>query len=230
MRTLRISVRRLVEFLLREGDIDSESDWRGSIEAMQAGSSIHRMLQASGGEAYQAEVSLGCSIFFPEGSFNPHAARLDIREDAIDNQKGFFLRVEGRADGIIDDGAQTLVIDEIKGVTRDVSGIDEPVAVHEAQALCYAYLYLRSTKGPSALSSAFGERVVVRLTYASMTTERCVKSSTRTACLTSRLDSSPSSAQHSAGPHGASPTTSCGRGPSTRSPSPSSRGRASKSS
>lgn len=170
MRTLRISVRRLVEFLLREGDIDSESDWRGSIEAMQAGSSIHRMLQASGGEAYQAEVSLGCSIFFPEGSFNPYAARLDIREDAIDDQKGFFLRVEGRADGIIDDGAHTLVIDEIKGVTRDVSGIDEPVAVHEAQALCYAYLYLRSTKGPSALSSAFGEHVVVRLTYASMTT------------------------------------------------------------
>ena len=44
MRTLRISVRRLVEFLLRSGDIDSERDWRGSIEAMQAGSNIHRVL------------------------------------------------------------------------------------------------------------------------------------------------------------------------------------------
>ena len=42
MRTLRISVRRLVEFLLRSGDIDSEHDWHTGIEAMQAGSEIHR--------------------------------------------------------------------------------------------------------------------------------------------------------------------------------------------
>ena len=170
MRTLRTSVRRLVEFLLRSGDIDSENDWRGSIDAMQAGSNIHRMLQASGGEAYQAEVSLAGSVYFPDGSFNPHAARLEIREDAVSDQGGFFLRVEGRADGIIDDGTHTLVIDEIKGVARDVSVIDEPDAVHEAQALCYAYLYLRSKMGPSALSTAFGKRVALRLTYASMTT------------------------------------------------------------
>ena len=170
MRTLRISVRRLVEFLLREGDIDSEGDGHGGIEAMQAGSSIHRMLQAAGGEAYQAEVSLASSLFFPDGSFSPHAARLDIHEQDVRNQGGFFLCVEGRADGIIDDGTHPLVIDEIKGVVRDVSEIVEPAAVHEAQALCYAYLYLRSSQGASALSTAFGRQVVVRLTYASMTT------------------------------------------------------------
>lgn len=170
MRTLRTSVRRLVEFLLRSGDIDSQNDWRGGVEAMQAGSNIHRMLQAAGGKAYQAEVPLAGSVYFPGGTFNPHAARLEIREEAMSGEDGFFLRVEGRADGIIDDGTHPLVIDEIKGVSRDVSTIDEPVAIHEAQALCYAYLYLRGTRGPSALSSAFGERVVIRLTYASMTT------------------------------------------------------------
>ncbi len=170
MRTLRTSVRRLVEFLLREGDIDAEGDWRGGVEAMQAGSSIHRMLQATGGDAYQAEVSLAGSIYFPGGSFSPHAARLDIRENAVSGQEGFFLRIEGRADGIIDDGTHPLVIDEIKGVRRDVSGIDEPAAVHEAQALCYAYLYLRGKRGPSAVATSFGEQVIVRLTYASMTT------------------------------------------------------------
>ncbi len=170
MRTLRISVRRLVEFLLRSGDIDSEGDWHGRIEVMQAGSEIHRMLQASAGEAYQAEVPLAGSIYFPDGSFNPHAARLDIHEEAVDGQRGFFLRIEGRADGIIDDGTHALVIDEIKGVTRDISDLDEPVVVHEAQALCYAYLYLRSSRGASTLSTAFGQQVVVRLTYASMTT------------------------------------------------------------
>ncbi|MEE0027837.1 MAG: hypothetical protein U0J70_09610, partial [Atopobiaceae bacterium] len=83
MRTLRISVRRLVEFLLRSGDIDSSNDWRGGIEAMQAGSNIHRMLQAQGGEKYQAEVSLAGSFFFPSGSFDPYAARLEIREQAV---------------------------------------------------------------------------------------------------------------------------------------------------
>ncbi len=170
MRTLKISVRRLVEFLLRAGDIDSSNDWRGGIEAMLTGGEIHRKLQAAAGESYQAEVSLACSIFFPSGTFNPHAARLDIREDVVGSQDGFFLRVEGRADGIVDDGTSPLVVDEIKGVSRDVSAIDEPVPVHEAQALCYAYLHLRESRGSAVLSTAFGERVVVRITYASMTT------------------------------------------------------------
>lgn len=170
MRTLRISVRRLVEFLLRAGDLGAAGDGHGSIEAMQAGSNIHRMLQASGGDAYQAEVSLACSVLYPDTVFSPHAARLEIPPESMAGQAGFFLRVEGRADGIIDDGTHPLVIDEIKGVTRDVSAICEPVPVHEAQALCYAYLYLRSTRGSAALSSAFGEQVVLRLTYASMTT------------------------------------------------------------
>lgn len=170
MRTLRTSVRRLVEFLLREGNIDSENDWRGSIKAMQAGSAIHRVLQAAGGDSYQAEVSLASSIYFPSGSFNPHAARLDIREEAVSDQEGFFLRIEGRADGIIDDGTYPIIIDEIKGLSRDISDIEEPAAIHEAQALCYAYLYLRCKRGAPILSTSFGERVIVRLTYASMTT------------------------------------------------------------
>ena len=170
MRTLRTSVRRLVEFLLRTGNIDSEGEGHSGIEVMQAGGKIHRMLQAAGGDAYQAEVPLAGSFFFPSGSFSPHASRLDISEKAVNGQEGFFLRVEGRADGIIDDGKRPLVIDEIKGVSRDVSAISEPDPLHEAQALCYAYLYLRSKRGPSALASAFGEKVVIRITYASMTT------------------------------------------------------------
>ena len=175
MRTLRVSVRRLVEFLLRSGDIGSDdigsgANWRGGVEAMQAGSDIHRTLQAAGGKSYQAEVSLAGSIFFPNGTFSPHAARLQIKKETVSDQDGFFLRIEGRADGIIDDGTHPLVIDEIKGVARDVSAIHEPAAVHEAQALCYAYLHLRGTRGPAAISTAFGEQVVLRLTYASMTT------------------------------------------------------------
>ena len=135
MRTLQTSVRRLVEFLLRSGDIDSNNVLHAGVEAMQAGSNIHRMLQASGGKAYQAEVSLACSIFFPGDVFDPHAARLPIREESVSDQKGFFLTVEGRADGIIDDGTH-------------------PV----------------TTRGASTLPYAFGEQVVIRITYASMDT------------------------------------------------------------
>lgn len=42
--TVRISVRNLVEFILREGDIDSR---RGATdkEAMQKGSRLHRKIQ-----------------------------------------------------------------------------------------------------------------------------------------------------------------------------------------
>ncbi|MBR3225123.1 MAG: ATP-dependent DNA helicase [Atopobiaceae bacterium] len=170
MRTLRISVRRLVEFLLRSGNIDSQNDWRGGVEAMQAGSNIHRMLQASAGDSYQAEVSLAGTFFFPGGTFDPYAARLPIDKKAVSDQEGFFLHVEGRADGVIDDGVSPLTVDEIKGVSRDVSSIQEPIAIHEAQALCYAYLYLRGKRGPAALSSAFNEQVAIRLTYASMDT------------------------------------------------------------
>ncbi len=55
--TVRISVRNLVEFILREGDIDSR---RGAMdkEAMQKGSRLHRKIQGRQEGTYRAEVSL----------------------------------------------------------------------------------------------------------------------------------------------------------------------------
>ena len=54
---VRISVRNLVEFILRSGDIDDRR--QGSLEnAMQEGSRIHRMIQRRMGAEYQAEVAL----------------------------------------------------------------------------------------------------------------------------------------------------------------------------
>ena len=52
---VRISVRNLVEFILRNGDLDSG---RGTIdkEAMLKGSRIHRKLQKQMGSSYRAEV------------------------------------------------------------------------------------------------------------------------------------------------------------------------------
>ena len=54
---LRISVRSLVEFILRSGDIDNRHTM-SSENAMLEGSRIHRMIQKRMGAEYQAEVSL----------------------------------------------------------------------------------------------------------------------------------------------------------------------------
>jgi len=109
---VRVSVRNLVEFILRGGDIDNRR--QGSPEnAMQEGSRIHRMLQKRMGAEYRAEVFLRYT----------HPT------------ENYVLTVEGRADGIIDVGGQ-ITIDEIKGTYRDVSRMKEPVDIHVAQAKC----------------------------------------------------------------------------------------------
>lgn len=126
---ISISVRKLVEFILRSGDISDGSSGTLSKEAMNAGSRIHRKLQKMAGSYYDAEVSL------------KHAV---TREDIC-------LVVEGRADGIIDQksnkNADTdYMIDEIKGVYRKLDDIEEPETVHLAQAKCYAYIWALKNK------------------------------------------------------------------------------------
>ncbi len=117
MEEIRISVRSLVEFLLRQGDIDDRR-LGVSEDAMQEGSRIHRMIQKRMGGDYRAEVTLRY----------------------VEHTKNYDLVVEGRADGIYtDDG--TVVIDEIKGTYGDVARMKEPAPVHLAQARCYAYMY-----------------------------------------------------------------------------------------
>ncbi len=138
---IRISVRKLVEFILRHGDIDNRHQMMAE-NAMQEGGRIHRMLQKRMGADYQAEVPLRYT----------HPA------------KGYRLIIEGRADGIIDNGGEC-VIDESKGTDRELSHMREPVSVHAAQAKCYAYLY--------GAKKAFAgqEEITIRLTYCNMETE-----------------------------------------------------------
>lgn len=116
--SIRISVRNLVEFLLRSGDLDNRYGGKREMEAMQAGSRLHRKIQGRMGSLYQAEVTL------------KHLVTLG----------NICVCVEGRADGIwTDDGVVT--IDEIKGTYRDIHQMETSVPVHLAQAKCYAYIY-----------------------------------------------------------------------------------------
>lgn len=140
---VRVSVRNLVEFILRGGDIDNRTSGSMDKEAMLMGGRLHRKIQRSMGSDYHAEISL----------------KTEIPCD------GFRIQVEGRADGIIiheETGETEVTVDEIKGVLRDLEHITEPVKVHLAQAKCYAYIYA----GQKGL-----ENIGVQLTYCHLDTE-----------------------------------------------------------
>ena len=139
---VRISVRSLVEFILRSGDIDNRRA-ASPENAMQEGGRIHRMIQRRMGPSYQAEVPL--SYAYDAGEYE--------------------IIVEGRADGIITEQSVQRVavtIDEIKGTYHDLKKMKAPVPVHLAQAKCYAYIYATQKKLPD---------IRVRMTYCHMETE-----------------------------------------------------------
>lgn len=161
MQELHTSVRNLVEFILRGGDIDNRSG-RMITDAMMEGSKIHRKIQRSMGEDYQAEVPLALTIEAEE----------------------YMLVIEGRADGIAygefpnqnsekeaytqdtfldrtGKSEEMVYIDEIKGVYRNVATMEAPVYVHKAQAMCYAYIY--------ALQNHL-DQIGVQMTYCNLDT------------------------------------------------------------
>ena len=115
---IRISVRSLVEFILREGDIDNRVSGSMEKDAMLLGGKIHRKIQSRMGTNYTAEVPL----------------KIQMPCD------GFVLQIEGRADGVLKDDGKVL-IDEIKGILRSLEHLEAPVPVHLAQAKCYADIY-----------------------------------------------------------------------------------------
>ena len=135
---VRISVRNLVEFILRNGDLVSGSGTSDK-EAMLKGSRLHRKIQKQMESHYQPEVSL----------------KKDTEYDDL------ILRVEGRADGIFLQDEQ-FCIDEIKGVYKKLELMEEPVLVHRAQALCYAWIYLDTHDL---------EKIDIQMTYAHLDTE-----------------------------------------------------------
>ena len=135
---VRISVRNLVEFILRNGDLVSGSGTSDK-EAMLKGSRLHRKIQKQMGSHYQPEVSLKKDTEYAD----------------------LILRVEGRADGIFLQDEQ-FCIDEIKGVYKKLELMEEPVLVHRAQALCYAWIYLDAHDL---------EKIDIQMTYAHLDTE-----------------------------------------------------------
>ena len=144
---LHISVRGLVEFMLREGDLDDSAD-ASPESALFEGAKMHREIQKSFGAGYAAEIPL------------KQTYTLDAEGDPVE------LTLEGRADGIFDaavpeeaDTEEEVLlmpedlsglegqeytctwIDEIKTTYHSLDSLDGPVPVHLAQAKCYAGIY-----------------------------------------------------------------------------------------
>lgn len=136
---IRISVRNLVEFILRSGDLDTRKGAFADREAMAKGSRIHRKIQRQMGASYQAEVFMSHTTEFDE----------------------FVILVEGRADGVLQT-EEGVVIDEIKGVHRDLRFLEEPLEVHLAQAKCYAFFWSQDKDL---------EKIQVQMTYCHLDTE-----------------------------------------------------------
>lgn len=117
-REIKISIRNLVEFILRNGDIYSGGSFKNYDRAIE-GARVHRKIQNSYEAGYDSEVSLRYNIDFGD----------DI------------LTVQGRADGIFFEN-ERVIIDEIKTVVIDLEEIHQEYnELHWAQAKCYGYIY-----------------------------------------------------------------------------------------
>ncbi|MGH4139404.1 ATP-dependent DNA helicase [Clostridium sp.] len=121
---IKISVRNLVEFVLRAGDLDTR--FMGSSRAVE-GIKAHQKIQKENrekysvllGEEYLSEVSLKHIVSYDGGK----------------------IIIDGRADGILIKD-KVVTIDEIKTVTKDLESLKEDYnSLHWAQAKCYAYIY-----------------------------------------------------------------------------------------
>ncbi len=113
---LRLSVHQLVDFLLRNGDIDNRIFNRAS---MSEGTRIHAYYQKKQGNTYISEYHLEETFVVDE----------------------FQVTLEGRADGIIV-LPYKVIIDEIKSTVADLDEFyQEQGDWHLGQAECYALMY-----------------------------------------------------------------------------------------
>lgn len=122
MEAIKLSVRKVVELVLRCGDIDSRYV---DSAVMWNGAKAHKKLQKEMGPDYHAELSL--SVETVSG--------------------GIPLLLQGRADGVIftPDG---FVVDEIKTTTLPLDKLALQQELHLGQAKCYAYMLLQKAENP----------------------------------------------------------------------------------
>ncbi|MSU35639.1 MAG: ATP-dependent DNA helicase [Pedosphaera sp.] len=115
LRIICISVRELVEFICRTGDLGGRGEFVGPARAL-AGVRGHQRVQGARPAGYAKEVTLAHSV-------------------VVDD---FTLQIKGRIDGLLHDG-ETLWLEEIKTVAGAWGAQANPL--HWAQGKIYAFIY-----------------------------------------------------------------------------------------
>ena len=114
-----VSVRELVEFVLRRGDLGGERQFVGSDRAL-AGIRGHQKIQRSRPAGYQTEIPVEFMVEADE----------------------FTLQIKGRIDGLLITGERVL-LEEIKTVQGTWDHLVDPL--HWAQAEFYAFIHAQET-------------------------------------------------------------------------------------
>ncbi|MCL2499099.1 MAG: ATP-dependent DNA helicase [Defluviitaleaceae bacterium] len=112
------SVHKIVDLILRCGDIDSRFN---DASAMYKGSAAHRKLQRAAGEGYVREVPLKLEVMIAD----------------------IPVTIQGRADGVITRDGE-ITVDEIKTTTLPLDYIFKQHTLHLGQAKCYAHMYAQT--------------------------------------------------------------------------------------
>lgn len=119
----KVSVRNLVEFIYKSGDLNNT--FQSSSRAIE-GTRIHQKIQNEYNKKFNKN---NVEIFLKE---------FYIKKDF--NFKEFNIEIEGRIDGILNFN-NTIEILEIKSTNINVASIKKEVDVHMAQAKIYGYIY-----------------------------------------------------------------------------------------
>lgn len=120
----KISVREIVEFVLRSGSIDETYSVTKQETAMQLGIKLHKQLQAKREKDYKKE-----KIEY-------------VSEKAISNdieRAGYTFSVSGRMDGLV--LSYNPIIEEIKSTSQELTNIQSPSPQYLAQLKLYGYFY-----------------------------------------------------------------------------------------
>lgn len=113
----KIAVRSLIEFILKEGDLDLS--YVGKNRGVD-GTKAHQIIQNRYGKETKKEVFLSRTF----------------------ELKNYSIEVSGRIDGLVIDDKH-IIIDEIKSTTRKLSEIkSDDYPMHWAQAYFYGYIYM----------------------------------------------------------------------------------------
>ena len=175
-RRIELSIRELVEFTERSGDIDNRSV-HSDPDVMQEGARLHRKIQKEQGSGYSAEVSLkyetekeydGEKMVFAlegraDGIFEGTFEEPDIIRSGKNGEAYKIINLKKPGKTIKDEQSEFIkIIDEIKTTYRDVAIFQEPVKVHLSQAKCYAYIYAEQ----NSLKT-----IAVRMTYSNLESE-----------------------------------------------------------